>query len=182
MHRLFVALPLPETLVDALAPAMEGGPSGLRWLDEEHLHCTLRFIGSVERPMAEEIAQNLAEMKASPVEVALSGVGIFDHGKRGALWARLAPKAPLRDLHERIDRRLVSLGLEPERRAYLPHITLARWSGGFIDARGWAERHAGLSSSPVTIDRFTLFESHLRQSGAEYDAIADFRLGRQPSA
>ena len=169
--RLFVALPCPEPIVDDLAPAMEGGPPGLRWVPEEQLHCTLRFIGEVERPVAEDIAQSLSELRSPAVEVRLDGVGIFSHRRRGALWARLAPKSPLEALHEKIDRAVVRCGLAPERRAYLPHVTLARWSGGGIDARAWAERWAGLSSAPQVIDAFMLFESRLRRDGPTYDEL-----------
>ncbi|WP_265571164.1 RNA 2',3'-cyclic phosphodiesterase [Sphingomicrobium nitratireducens] len=176
MHRLFVALPLPPALVDALLDAMDGDPEGLRWVPEEQLHCTLRFIGPVERPLANEIADALAGCVVPSPTIAVDGVGIFDHRRHGALWARIVPKAALQPLHAKLDRMLVRLGLEPERRAFLPHVTLARWSGGAIDARGWAARHAGLTCAPVTVDRFTLFESRLGRHGPSYEAIREIRF------
>lgn len=178
MHRLFVAIPCPEPIKDCLAPAMEGGPAGLRWVCEDDLHCTLRFIGSVDPVAVREIADSLCGLHAPPLALAIDGVGVFDHRRRGALWARVRPVDPLRALHKKIDRRLVEIGLEPERRAYLPHITMARWSGGSIDTRGWAERHAGLRSAAVPIDRFTLFESRLSPVGPDYGEIASYRLQR----
>ncbi|MCJ7420613.1 RNA 2',3'-cyclic phosphodiesterase [Sphingomicrobium astaxanthinifaciens] len=177
MHRLFVALPLPDTLVEALAPAMEGGPEGLRWVPEDHLHCTLRFIGEVERPLAEMAAGALVDIVAAPLEVRVEGVGVFDHRRHGALWARLVPKAPLKALHEKVDRALQHCGLPPERRAYLPHVTLARWSGGALDPRGWTERWAGLASPAVRLERFVLFESQLGRHGPTYHEVASVRLG-----
>ncbi|MCJ8191791.1 RNA 2',3'-cyclic phosphodiesterase [Sphingomicrobium aestuariivivum] len=177
MHRLFVALPLPEALVDALAPALEGGPEGLRWLPEEQLHCTVRFIGEVERPVAADVVEALGDLRAPPLEVRVDGVGIFDHRRRGALWARLVPKAPLDALHEKVDRAVQRCGLPPERRAYLPHVTLARWSGGAVDARQWAGRWAGLASRTVTIERFTLFESELTRMGPHYEVVESYSLG-----
>ncbi|WP_265561967.1 RNA 2',3'-cyclic phosphodiesterase [Sphingomicrobium arenosum] len=173
MHRLFVAFLLPEPLIEAVAPAMEGGPEGIRWVPEDDLHCTLRFIGEIERPMAEDVAEALQGMRAPSLEVHIDGVGVFDHQRHGALFARLAPKEPLRALHDKVDRALQRCGLQPERRAYLPHITLARWSGGPIDAQPWAERWAGLSSNSVRLDHFTLFESRLSQRGPSYTAVLD---------
>lgn len=176
MPRLFVALPLPDGIVDALAPAMEGGPPGLRWVPEDNLHCTIRFIGEVDRHEANDIGDTLAALRHPPFDVRVDGVGIFKHRRRGALWARLVPKAPLEALHEKVDRLLVQLGQPPERRAYLPHVTLARWSGGDIDARAWSERWAGLSSPSTTIDGFTLFRSDLFPHGPDYTPLASFAL------
>lgn len=176
MHRLFVAIPAPEALIDCLAPAMEGGPSNLRWVPEDDLHCTLRFIGNVERPMIGQIIEALSDIHSPSIEAQVEGVGIFDHRRHGALWARLHPKAALTKLHQKVDRALQALGLEPERRAYLPHITLARWSGGRIDARAWAERNAGLTSEAVPLNGFTLFESQLTRHGARHDPLAVFSL------
>ena len=87
-------------------------------------------------------------MRAPPVDLALTGVGWFDQGPRGALFARCGPVEPLAALHRKIDRALVRAGLEPERRAYLPHITLARRRSGAVDPAGWLERRAGLASPP----------------------------------
>ncbi|WP_260483623.1 RNA 2',3'-cyclic phosphodiesterase [Sphingomicrobium flavum] len=176
MHRLFIAIPAPEALIDTLAPAMEGGPPNLRWVPEEDLHCTLRFIGNVERGMIPQIVEVLGDIRSPAIAAQIDGVGILDHRRHGALWARLQPKAALTALHHKIDRALQTVGLEPEHRAYLPHITLARWSGGRIHARAWAERNAGLASEAQPFDSFTLFESRLSRHGASYTPIADFGL------
>ena len=77
--------------------------------------------------------------------------------------------APLAAIHDKVDRLVQRCGLEPERRAYLPHVTLARWSGGAIDARGWIERWAGLASPSVTLDRMVLYESTLRADGPVHE-------------
>ena len=156
---------------------MEDGPPGWAWQDEEQLHVTLRYIGEVERPVAEDIAVALGTIRAPAVDVALSGVGWFDQGARGALFARVAPAAPLAALHAKLDRALVRLGLQPERRAYLPHITLARRRRGAVDPAGWLERNAALASGPERVASIILFESHLGRHGSAYEAVASFPLG-----
>ncbi|WP_343346227.1 RNA 2',3'-cyclic phosphodiesterase [Sphingomicrobium sp. XHP0239] len=179
--RLFVAFACPEPLVDTLAPAMEGGPPNLRWMPEEQLHCTLRFIGEVGRHEAEDIAESLSAIHSPSLDVRVAGVGQFEKRRGGALWARLAPKAPLEALHDKIDRAIQRCGLPPERRAYLPHVTLARWSGGSIDARAWAERWAGLESASVPVDGFDLVQSRLFRDGPQHETIASVALGAHPS-
>lgn len=173
MVRLFLACPLPEAMIDRLADAMSGGPPGLRWVDEDNLHCTLRFIGEVDGAAFDAIGERVAGTAVAAPEAAIDGVGVFDHGRHGALWARLSPKRPLKDLHDKFDRVLVALGLPSERRAYLPHVTLARWSGGALDTRGWAARHAGLSSAAMRLGQPTLFESRLGRHGPTYFSVIE---------
>ena len=48
MHRLFVAIRPPEPIRDRLIDAMDDSPA-LKWVSDDNLHCTLRFIGEVER-------------------------------------------------------------------------------------------------------------------------------------
>ena len=161
----------------ACLAAMVDGPPGWAWQDEEQLHVTLRFIGEVERPMAEDIAAALGAIRAPVVEMALAGAGWFDQGPRGALFARVAPAGPLAALHAKVDRKLVGLGLAPERRAYLPHITLARRRRGAADPGDWLARHAGLEGAAGEVDRLILFESRLGRHGPAYEAVATYPLG-----
>lgn len=173
MHRLFLAIRPPEAIRDRLCDLMEG-PEPLRWQSDDQLHCTLRFIGEVERPQAEDIAQALQGVRFNPFALSLAGVGRFARRSGGALWAGLAPREPLAALAAKVERLCQTLGLEPERRAYHPHITLARWKGREPPLDAWLRAHAGLASDPWPVDRFTLYESSLSRSGAHYRAIADY--------
>lgn len=176
MHRLFVALRPPPQILRRCLAAMAGGPTGWAWQDEAQLHVTLRFIGEVERPMAEDIATVLGTIRASPVELGLHGVGFFDQGRQGVLFARATPRDPLAALHKKVDRALTTVGLEPERRAFLPHITLARRRKSGMDPTAWLETHAALAADPEPVGEFILYESHLGRDGPHYEAVASYRL------
>lgn len=179
MHRLFVALRPPPAIRDQLIDTMDGVPAA-RWQDEEQLHLTLRFVGAVERPVAEDAAAALAAVRFPAVTVALAGVGRFERrGRTEALWASVAPGDALAALHRKVDQALVRVGLEPERRAYLPHITLARFSrggGGELDVERWLRRWAGLTSAPFEIGHFGLYESFLAHEGARYEVVERWAL------
>ena len=177
MHRLFVALRPPSLIRQACLIAMEDGPPGWAWQEEEQLHVTLRYIGDVDRPVAEDVAVALGSLHAPPIDLALAGVGWFDHGPRGALFARLTPVEPLAALHTKLDRALVRAGLEPERRAFLPHITLARRRSSAVDPGDWLERNAGLTSGGERVASMTLYESRLSRQGAHYEPVARYPLG-----
>ncbi|MEH3038439.1 MAG: RNA 2',3'-cyclic phosphodiesterase, partial [Sphingomonas paucimobilis] len=120
MHRLFVALRPSPAMRRKLLDIMDG-VDGARWQDEEQLHVTLRYIGEVERPVAEDIAIALQAVHAPAFDLALSGVGRFDTGSRGrALWAGVTPQDAVAALHRKVDHALVRVGLPPEGRAFLP--------------------------------------------------------------
>src|SRR5207248_3001667 len=176
MHRLFVAIRPPEHIRDLLIDAMDDG-ADFRWQDEEQLHLTLRFVGEVERPVADDLAAALGRVSAARFEARINGVGRFEQRSSGALWAGVEPKEPLAALAAKVERACVAVGLEPEHRAYHPHITLARWKGRRTrEVQSFVERHSGLASEPWQVDHFILFESRLSRHGAHYEEVASYPL------
>jgi len=175
MHRLFVAIRPPEDIRDILIDAMDDD-AGFRWQSDEQLHLTLRFVGEVERPMAEDLASALESLRSPAFDIRLNGLSTFDHKNGGSLWAGIEPKEPVRALAARVERLCQSVGLPAERRAFMPHITLARWSGPRSrEARAFLSGRT-ISSPPFKVDEFILFESHLSRHGAHYEAVAAYAL------
>lgn len=175
MHRLFVALRPPEPIRDCLIDVMDDG-ADFRWQSDDQLHLTLRFVGEVERPLAYDLAQALAGVRAASFSLSLSSLGSFDRRSGGVLWAGVTPTEPVRALAARIERACQSAGLPPERRAFHPHITLARWRGrrsrevrAFLDGRT-------VTSEPFPVDRFILYESRLSRHGAHYEEVESYPL------
>jgi 2'-5' RNA ligase len=176
MHRLFVAIRPPEHIRDLLIDAMGDGAE-FRWQDDEQLHLTLRFVGEVERPLADDLAVALGRIRAQPFAIRISGVGRFEQRNSGALWAGVEPKPPLAALAAKVERACVTVGLEPERRAFHPHITIARWKGRRArEVHDFLERRRGLTSDPFEVGAFTLFESRLSRHGAHYEEVASYPL------
>lgn len=175
-HRLFVAIRPPEEIRDLLIDAMDDSPE-FRWQDEAQLHLTLRFVGEVDRPVATDLADALARVRSDPFQLRINGIGRFEQRSSGALWAGVEPKAPLAALAAKVERTCQQVGLEPERRAFHPHITLARWKGRRSREVGeFIERKSGLSSDPFDVTEFILFESRLSRHGAQYEKVATYEL------
>src|SRR5438067_6425068 len=176
MHRLFVAIRPPEPIRDLLIDAMDDS-ADFRWQDEEQLHLTLRFIGEVERPVADDLAAELGRIRAQPFQLRIAGVGRFEQRNSGALWAAVEPKAPVAALAGKIERICVLIGLEPERRAFHPHITLARWKGRRTrEVAAFLDRRRALASAPFDVTEFALFESRLSRHGPHYEEVANYPL------
>ena len=176
MHRLFVAIRPPEAIRDLLIDAMDDSPD-FRWQDEDQLHLTLRFIGEVDRPVASDIAGALSRINSPAFELRIAGAGRFEQRNSGALWADVEPKAPVAALAAKVERACVQAGLEPEHRAFHPHITLARWKGRRSrEVADFLDRRRGLASEPFPVTEFILFESRLSRHGAHYEEVANYGL------
>jgi len=176
--RLFVALPLPDSVRHDLA-AVQSGLPGARWVDVDNLHVTLRFIGEVEPHEAEEIDTALAAVRWPLFEVSLNGVGCFESGRRPrVLWAGIDRNPALAGLRDKVESAVVRAGQPPEGRKFKAHVTLARFKGGRHDRVGpFVAEHNGFSADTFRAERFTLFRSHLGHGGACYEPLVDYALG-----
>lgn len=178
MHRLFVALRPPAFIRDLLIDSMDENPD-LRWQNDDQLHLTLRFIGEIETPLANDLADALGRIRFDRFRLRISGAGRFEQHLSGALWAGVEPRDEVAALASKVERICQQVGLAPERRAFHPHITLARWKGRRgREIQGFLEREQGLSSGMFDVDEFILFESRLSRHGAHYEAVANFPLNR----
>ncbi len=177
MHRLFVAIRPPAAIRGLLLGAM-GGISGARWQSEDQLHLTLRFVGEVDRHRGGDIHAALGGIHHAGFEIALHGIGAFERrGQPDAVWAGVTPQEPLKALHKKIDAALIRVGIAPDERAYLPHITLARLGRASGPVGNLLEQSGGLSSPAFTVDSFALFESTLAPDGAIYTIVERYPLG-----
>ncbi|MEJ0018958.1 MAG: RNA 2',3'-cyclic phosphodiesterase [Acetobacteraceae bacterium] len=177
--RLFVGLDLPWALRQRIALLSGAGIPGARWVPTENYHLTLRFIGEAPRYLAEEIDHALAALRAPAFTLALAGIGTFAKGGRSqSLWVGVERCEPLERLQGKIETALQRCGLEPERRRFQPHVTLARLDGGAAEAKlaGFVQAHNLFRAEPVAVEHFTLFSSLLGKDQAVYTAEVEYPL------
>ncbi len=175
--RLFVAVDFPQSVNDRLG-GLCGGVPGAKWVSADQLHLTLRFIGEVEGGAFADIAEALSAIRAAPFTVRLSGVGHFPpRGQPRVLWAGVEDGAALADLAAKIEARLRRLGLEPERRNFAPHVTLARLKQVSLGrVRDFLAHHGDFITGSVAIDEFQLYSSTLGARGAVHLIEASYAL------
>ena len=175
--RLFVALALPADLRSHLCSLSSGLP-GARWVDPANLHLTLRFIGEVDGHAAEDIDAALSGIQGKRFAVTLSGVGQFgDYRRLRALWVGVEPNEAMERLQAKIETALQRAGLEPEKRKFKPHVTLARFKGNPGNRlQDYMVRHALFRAEPFEVGEFTLFSSYLASQGAIYAPEAVYPL------
>jgi 2'-5' RNA ligase len=97
------------------------------------------------------------------------------------LWAAIRANPVLTHLQGNIESALVRVGIEPERRKYTPHVTIARIKKspkGKVAA--WLADHGGFNLPAFDVDQFVLYRSHLGHSGPHYETIARYDLVLKP--
>lgn len=168
MPRLFTALEIPAGIAFSLS-LLRGGLHGARWIDPENYHITLRFIGDIDEPTADRVAERLAQVKRPAFDLQLDGLGAFGSRKPHALYAGAKSVPALTDLQHEQERIFQRIGLEPERRKFTPHVTLARLKGaGPADVADYLALRAGFRTAPFPVGRFVLLSSRASRGGGPY--------------
>ena len=174
--RLFVGISLPADIRLALG-TLCSGLAGARWVSQENMHLTLRFIGDADNASATDLDAELNEVQMPVFELAFSGIGNFSKGARlRALWAGVESNEALLHLQGKVEKAAQRAGFEPEGRKFTPHMTLARFKGQRVDLGDYLEANGAFATAPFPVEQFTLFESHLGHGGAHYVSLNDYPL------
>ena len=177
--RLFIALDLPWRLRERLALMAGSGIPGARWVSPENYHLTLRFIGETQAHRAEDIDLALSAIRARGFSLTLSGVGTFTKGGRvTALWVGVERNPQLDHLQNKIETALQRAGVDPERRRFTPHVTLARLDNA-VEAKlaAFVQANNLFRAESVAVEHFTLFSSQLGKEQSVYTAEVEYELG-----
>src|ERR1017187_4458953 len=170
--RLFVAIDLPNDVRAAVARwtnLNKPAAAGYKWVSADNLHVTLKFIG--ERPDSDVAAISQVLVKVAfpaPIEMSVDGIGSFPN----VLFANVIAADALAALARDIEQCLEPLGIAPEKRAFTPHLTLARRKEGARFPRdvGGDEKFGAFAA-----DEFILYQSVLGPKGSTYTPLRRFR-------
>ena len=177
--RLFVAFDIPEDVRDSVERAVaqwrERYPRA-KWVPKPNQHVTLKFLGATWPRLVEWVRDNVgrAARGNEQARTRVTGFGAFPNERRGrVLWAGLD------DDGRRLARIAASLdeGLSrefaPEKRAFTPHLTVARFQPP-VELQGLED--VRFESDSFDVDRIVLYRSHLRRPAPFYERLATFEL------
>jgi len=163
--RLFVAVWPPEQLVADLSGLPRKNRPGIRWVEPENLHVTLRFLGEAD---ADEVSAALdeIELEATPVRYGPAIDILFDR-------VIAVPVTGLDELAAAVASATDGLGTEPPRARFSGHLTVAR-----LKPHARIPNVIGaLVAAEDEVTRFELIESRLRPGGPEYEVLEGWSVG-----
>ena len=187
--RVFLAIELSDqvrnALADLVAELRRAHIQGLRAIDPQGIHLTLKFLGNVSEARIEPIISDVSRVvsKHRSFSVALDGVGVFPNKSRTrVLWVGLGGDLPaLHELHQGVEAALHGLGFAREKREFSPHLTVGRIRDGApaSDRHRAAEALFGApldSNAQTEVDSVSLIRSILLPQGAKYHRLAHMPL------
>ncbi len=184
--RTFVAIPLEPSVRKAVAAwqrSLATRLAGIKWVEEDNLHLTLKFLGDTPGHAIEGVCAALEAVAAAhrPFDVVLRGAGTFPPaGSPRVLWVGAEGGDALIALHRGVELGLEDLGWRPEPRSFRPHLTVGR-------VRQPGPRRDVVAALAAARDRlwgemrvtgFALLESRLTPRGPIYRTLAHFMLAR----
>jgi 2'-5' RNA ligase len=182
--RLFTGLDLPPDVVARLEEflARLRPTARISWSAPANLHITTKFIGEWPEERLGELQAALAGVALRPpIAVHIRDTGFFPNVRAPRVfWCGI--EAPgLEELAGDIDRACGTLGIEPEKRRFSPHLTLARIKEG-SDVKPLRELAMAALRNPdfgeFGAGSFFLYRSQLRPTGSVYTKLAEFPLAK----
>jgi len=168
MPRLFIALEIPRNAAMSLS-LLRGGLPGARWIDVENYHITLRFIGDIDGRTADEVVDRLDRIDRPEFQLSLNGMGSFGSKKPHSIWAGVSPSPEMNALQSEVERICQRIGLPPDPRKFMPHVTLARLrSSRLDDVVQYLSGRGNFRTSAFTVGRFVLMSSKESVGGGPY--------------
>jgi len=188
--RSFVAIELPDELKRELNEVVgqlisAGGETGVKWVDPQSIHLTLKFLGDVTVDRLDGITAALTEAtrKIPCFRLSVAGLGVFPNPRRVRVaWVGVSGETDvLERLQWRVESALIRLGFAAESRRFTPHLTLARVReraspqerqrlGQLVDSTNFESRHG------IGVDAVHLMRSQLTSQGAIYSRISSVAL------
>ncbi len=126
--RTFIAINLPDRIKDKISEMTKEFPEkGVKKVEKQNLHLTLKFLGDVDEKKLEEIKQILKTIDYSKFEISLKNIGFFPNKDFiKVVWLGIEKgRNEVIGLQKQIDQKLEKCGFISEKN-YEPHLTIAR--------------------------------------------------------
>ncbi|MDI6793364.1 MAG: RNA 2',3'-cyclic phosphodiesterase [bacterium] len=186
--RCFIAIPLTQEIKEELVNIQEKlkkSDAGVKWVSPDSIHLTLKFLGDIPRIRLSSVSKMIKEVahKKTWFEMSLSSLGAFPSiGKPRIVWIGIEDgQEELKELAEKLDLKLRSIGLPGEEREFVPHLTLGRVKK--LDNRDKLVEiiHSikAVFTEKMQVTKINLMKSQLTSTGPIYSVISTAHLPPQ---
>ncbi len=185
--RLFWAVNLPNDVKLKLAELqvrMRRKSADVKWVEQQNLHLTVKFLGNVGRDRINEVTRAVesAVADSGPIKLELGGTGFFPHQMQPrVIWVGVRGELDkFRRLYRLVEKSLAGIGFPPENRGFSPHLTLGRVRSpkGVDDLARELEATARELAcfGRVGVKTVDLMESELTSRGPVYSVLDRVKL------
>lgn len=183
--RTFIAINLNPEIKKALIQLikeLDTGNRNIKWIAEQGMHLTLKFLGEIDRGKVTQIENVLERIleKHRPFSLRFKGTGSFPPGKKAArvLWVGIEEEESLKRLQSELEAELEKIGFPREQRRFHPHLTLGRvkFQSGLGQTLSLLEKYRDQAFGEMKVEKITFFQSILKPTGAEYSILSEFEL------
>lgn len=176
MHRVFIAINLPEEIKKSLVKYQDNWPElPIRWTKPENLHITLIFLGNLNDQGIVEVCKVTEEIasKQTPFSILLNKI-YYGPPKKippRMVWVKGESSQELTNLRNDLEKALSErVNFRLESRAFTPHITSGRlrtweWQRINPEERPMVDEEINLTFEVNSVE---VMESELKRGGAEY--------------
>jgi len=183
--RTFIAVEidnLTKQKISELISNLKKSDADAKWIAENQMHLTLKFLGNIEENKVQEISDTLKSIASAfrEFDIALSGIGAFPDIKRPrVIWIGIDKGADnLKSLANQVEMEMGKLGFEKEKRGFKSHLTLGRVrsSKNISNLIDLIKKTDFSYSNEIKINELILFQSMLTPKGAVYTQLAGLNL------
>ncbi len=182
--RCFIAVSLPAPLRNAVGEIigkLRDTGADIKWVPEENLHLTLKFLGETEEELVEEIKNALIDKLSHypPFYIKIGGVGYFPGGRNPrVIWVGIEDPGVLEDIYKDIDYAAAKFGYPMEKRPFSPHLTIGRVRSPkrVAEVIRRLEEFRTIVFDEFVVKEVILMKSELKPGGAEYSGLAEIPL------
>jgi len=179
--RAFIAVEINQPnrqKISELIYLLKESNADVKWITENQMHLTLKFLGNIDKARVPEISNALRSISHNfkSFIISLSNIGAFpsvNHPR--VIWLGIDKGADLlKTLAEKIDSELEKLGFQKETREFKAHLTLGRvkTSKNMPNLTKLLKETAFSSESDIAITELILFQSTLTPKGAVYTRLS----------
>jgi 2'-5' RNA ligase len=158
----------------------------LKWVAPKNLHLTIKFLGEVPEEKIEQIKSLIKETlnDVKSFQIGVEKLGMYPNPQKPrVVWLGITGAGPLKEIHKMLEPQLQKADIQPDRRGFSPHLTIARIRRN-ADIQSVKEIGEILSKFTVgslgscTVDHIVLYKSELTPQGPIYTVLLSSPLNK----
>ncbi|OWP57342.1 MAG: 2'-5' RNA ligase [Thermoplasmatales archaeon B_DKE] len=169
--RTFIACHVNRTLgINDLVREV-GAMKGVTPVSTPELHITLHFLGETSNEVAEEVVKAIGKIRYQKFTVEMVGIGFFPSESRPRVLYINVKAFP----HALYSLLMSSIGLTPDEKGFVPHITVARIHQT-VKSTDLVKKYGKFYFGKADISELCYYRSDLKPHGPEYSLIGSVQL------